>query len=91
MIHQTLATALERATHALEEGDAVTATDALQQATLACEAAFQQGLLLERGEVELLRGPHARCASVARREKERFAVALGTAGDARRALSAYHR
>jgi hypothetical protein len=91
MIDETLSQALKQATRALESEDALAAAEALDQATHACEAALRQDLRLGRADVGLLRTLHDRCAAAAQRAGEKLALALGAAGEARRAASAYRR
>jgi hypothetical protein len=87
----TLGEALRRAARALDGDDAVAAAAALEQATHACEAALREDLRLDREALGALRALHGRCVEAAHRAREKLALALGVAGDARRAVAAYRR
>jgi hypothetical protein len=91
VIHELLSAALKQATSALEGDDAVAAAAALEQATHACEAALRQRLRFDRDQLGVLRALHDRCTAAAQRAGEKLALAMGAAGDARRAVSAYRR
>lgn len=90
-MHEILSAALKRATEALGTDDAITATAALQEAALACENAFLQGLRLEPAQIRAIRAVHAECGKAIDATRQRLAVALGALAQARRAGGAYQR
>ncbi len=91
MIAGEIANALERAATALEADDAVAASGALAEALRACAAAEAQGLRLDGAALARLKELHGRGEAAAARVTEKLALALGTAGSARRAAAAYGR
>lgn len=91
MIAGEIAEALERAATALDADDAVAASEALAEALRACAAAEAQGLRLDVAALARLRELHGRGEAAAGRVAEKIALALETAGSARRASTAYGR
>ena len=86
-----LTATLRRATAALDEADPLSAASVLESAVTACEESLRAGLRLDRDDMSELRGLHARCTAAAERCQALLAQAIGAAGSARRALSAYQR
>jgi hypothetical protein len=84
-----LASALERAAAALEAEDAASASAALEEALRACATTDARGVKLDRAQLEILRALHRKGEAAAERAAEELERALGSAGSARRALSAY--
>ncbi len=91
MIADEIAEALERAATALDADDAVAAGSALADALRACAAAEAQGQRLDRSTLARLRELHQRGTAAAARVTGKLALALETAGNARRAAAAYRR
>ena len=86
-----IAHALERAAAALDSRDAAAASAALAEAERACASAESRGVRPDRAELEVLRELHRRGQAAAERALEDLAQALGSAGSARRAVSAYRK
>jgi hypothetical protein len=83
--------ALERALAALESGDPCAASAAMDDARRACDDAERRGARIDAASLERLRDLHRRGAATAEGVAEKLSRALGSAGCARRAVSAYRR